>query len=180
MIALLIVLLVSAIVALLAALAALFFVFKTRVPFVRTPTASFETIIAALPKQPGIKIADLGCGDGSILFAVEQARPDAKLVGYELAPAPYLLARWKRWLKKSRIQLYYRDFNKSDLSSCDVVFCFLIASVMPKLETKLREELKPGALVISYGFTFPTWQPERSLPNPDPKRKSKIHIYRQT
>lgn len=148
-------------------------------PFVRTPHETWSTIIAQLPETKGLRVTDLGCGDASFLFALEQARPDLKLDGYELAPTPYFMARFKRWLKKSKIQLYYRDFYKVDLAQYDVIFCFLIAGVMEKLEKKLRQELKPSTLVISYGFTFPTWQPIQSLPNPDPKRKSKIHIYKQ-
>ncbi len=31
---------------------------------------------------------------------------------------------------------------------------------MKYLERKLQKELKPGAKVVSFAFTFPTWQPK--------------------
>lgn len=169
-----------AIVGLIASLLALFFLFKTRVPFVRTPHETWKTIIEQVPPQHGLRVTDIGCGDASMLFALEAARPDLRLDGYELAPWPYVLSRFKRWLKKSKVQLYYRDFYTVDLSQYDVIFCFLIAGVMPKLEKKLRQELKPGAMVISYGFTFPSWQPAQVIDNPSKRWRSKINIYKQS
>ncbi|MFC1662571.1 class I SAM-dependent methyltransferase [Patescibacteria group bacterium] len=180
MLAWLYVVLVLSIIALIGALMALYFLFKTRVPFVKTPSSAYREIIGQISPEADIKVIDLGCGDASVLLAIEKHRPEAHLEGYELSPAAYLQGRLKACLKKSNVRLYYRNFHKTDLSHADVVFCFLIASVMPRLEEKLLRELKPGAKVISYGFTFPKWQPVLSIKNPEANRRSKIHIYKKT
>ncbi|MFH0952167.1 MAG: class I SAM-dependent methyltransferase [Patescibacteria group bacterium] len=179
MIIILCLILAIAIIALFFAIYVMIVLFKTKVPFVKTPKKSIPLIIDNLPGEGSLTITDLGCGDADVLFALEKSLPRAKLIGYELSPTAYIRARFKKWLKKSKVKLYYQDFYKADLSQIDVVFCFLITAVMPKLEKKLQRELKSGALVISYGFTFPNWRPVKSLPNPDPKSRSRIHIYKR-
>ena len=49
----------------------------------------------------------------------------------------------------------------------DCITTYQHSIVMPRLETKLRAELAPGARVISNAFRFPSWQPARIMPRLD-------------
>lgn len=57
------------------------------------------------------------------------------------------------------MQIRYGDFFRADLHTAEVVFCFFTPESMERLKTKFVQELKPFALVISYSFPIPGWQP---------------------
>jgi ubiquinone/menaquinone biosynthesis C-methylase UbiE len=48
--------------------------------------ASCARLAAGLPAHDGIRVADLGCGPGVSTIELARARPDALLVGLDLAP----------------------------------------------------------------------------------------------
>jgi cyclopropane fatty-acyl-phospholipid synthase-like methyltransferase len=127
-------------------------------PFVPTQKQTLEKMIEAAKIQPGEKLADLGSGDGRILIAA--ARAGAEAHGYEINP---LLFFWSRWKIRqaglaSKAFVHWKNFWLADFSDYDIVMLFGITGIMPKLETKLKTELKPGARVVSNIFKFPNWE----------------------
>lgn len=161
------------------ALYTLVILFYTKVPFVRTPNRVIAMVLDEANIKPGENVYDLGCGDARFLIEVEK-RTGANTFGFEIAPWAYFLARLNIKLKKSKTVLYHKNFYKQDLSGADVVFCFLMDSVMPKVQAKLEQDLKPGARVISFAFAIKAWQPAKII---DSKkfhpRASKIYIYQR-
>jgi SAM-dependent methyltransferase len=148
------------------------------VPFVPTPNRNIERILDALDIQPGQRVYDLGCGDGRLVIAA--ATRGAQTTGFEVSPWAFLRACVNGWRSHSRANIIFGNFYSKPLADADVVFVFLLNTVMPKLETKLRRELKPGTVVGSYGFTFPNWQPEKIIEMPGSSaRASKLYLYRQ-
>ena len=76
----------------------------------------------------------------------------------------------------------FRDFFKASLQDADYVFCFLICDEMNRLEKKLQQELKRGAIVISNTFSFKNWEPQRIILVDEKKMSSlnnKIYIYQK-
>ena len=177
MIYLLFIVLALAIIAAIITLNAFITILWVRVPYVPTPNWAIQWMANNLDLKPSSYVYDLGCGDGRILFAMEKKFSNLKLTGFELAWLPYFITRLKIIFKKSKIKLLHKNFYKADLSNADLIFCFLIDSVMPKLEKQLKEQLKHGARVISYGFKFPNWQPSEVIVNPKKPKGSKINIY---
>ncbi|MBU0743753.1 MAG: hypothetical protein KKE11_00050 [Gammaproteobacteria bacterium] len=145
--------------------------FRTRVPFAKTPKKNIEIILQRLNLPKDSVFYDLGCGDGRALFVGEKygLRP----IGYELSLYPYLKCKIKKFFKGSNIVVRRKDFFKEDLSEAKVVYIFLVGGVLGKLSKKLSKELKPGTIVVSYGFGLPGWQGVDIL-NTSP---SKIYIY---
>jgi hypothetical protein len=45
------------------------------------------------------------------------------------------------------------------VSDADVVFFYLTSAQTTRLQEKLKQELKPGARVVSIAADFPDWQP---------------------
>ncbi len=130
--------------------------------FVPTKRKHVPKVIEMLGIKSGEKIVDLGSGDGRLMSAIAEAGGIAH--GYE--HNPLLVMRSKQNFKKLGIEdktfVYRKNFWKANLSHFDAVVIYGISYIMPKLEKKLRAELRPGARVVSYSFTFPTWQPTRS------------------
>src|ERR687893_1989218 len=55
--------------------------------FTAQPTwrASCARMAALLPPEPGIRVADLGCGPGVSAIEIARRRPDARVVGLDRA-----------------------------------------------------------------------------------------------
>lgn len=110
------------------------------------------------PKQ--LKFIDLGSGSGTIVFEAAELGFDA--VGIEYSP--YLV--WTARLRAKLCGLNNADFKRADLFSAnlseyDVVFSYLMPKAMKKLEKKLENELKPGAVFIAESFKLPNKKPSK-------------------
>lgn len=175
----LIFLLAASLIALTFTLNTFYALLKVKVPYVATPDWAIKYIIDNIPFKDGATIYDLGCGDARFLVGLKKKYPNITATGYELAWWPYLNAKQKIRSSHLKIDLKRGNFYNVRLSEADVIFCFLITSVMPRLEKKLLAELKPGSQVISYGFKFPNWKPKEIIANPDKPNGSKINIYQK-
>lgn len=152
--------------------------FLVKVPFVPTPKRNVKIIIDELNLKPKELFYDLGCGDGRILLEAEKR--GVKAIGFEISPWAYLRGKLNLWWHKSKAKILYKNFYHVNLTEADAVFCFLIDTVMPKVEQKLKKELKPGAKIACYGFKLPTWSPVKVIDlKPKNKRSSKIYLYTQ-
>ncbi|MBI3572897.1 MAG: hypothetical protein HY092_01720 [Candidatus Kerfeldbacteria bacterium] len=173
----LIIILVAAVIALFFALDALVTLFRYKVPFVSTSGWAIDWLKQNLKLDGHDVIYDLGCGDARVLIALAKKFPAASFVGIEAQWWPYLLAKWKS-RKFTNVKIFRQDFYKSDLSSATIIFCFLITSVMPRVEVKLKESLRSGTMVFSYGFRFPNWTTEQQIANPKRREGSKLNAYK--
>lgn len=150
----------------------------TRVPFAPTPKRNVGIVIEKLNLKPGEIFYDLGCGDGRYLIAAEQR--GARATGFEISPWPFLKAKLNLKRHRSAAALRYQNFYSVNLGDADVVVCFLLDTVMEKVEKKLERELKPGARVASYGFRLPSWQPIEVVDlKPNSRRFSRIYLYKK-
>ncbi|MCL4355071.1 MAG: class I SAM-dependent methyltransferase [Nitrososphaerota archaeon] len=109
---------------------------------------------------PSDVVYDLGSGDGRIL--VEAAKTyHATAVGVEADPIRVLFSRFAVGTNrlKGRVQVVWGNFFHVDLSEATVVTLFLSQGANRKLKAKLLSELRPGARVVSYVWTFDGWSP---------------------
>ena|SRR3989344_148205 len=115
------------------------------------------------PKK-GQKVAELGSGNGKVAIEFAKVNPGIKVDGYEINPLLVLYSR--RRIKKlgleKQIKIYWKNFWKINLSKYDIISVFQVIFIMPKLEKKLKAELKPGAKVISNEWKFPNWHAKKS------------------
>ena len=148
-----------------------------RAPYVKTPPHVIKKILSEIKINPGGTMYDLGCGDASVLIAMEK-KFGAKTIGFELSPIAYYRAKQKIKHERAQTEVYFKSFFKQNISDADVVFCFLVPGIMKRVGTYLDSQLKKSAQVISYAFPIPQWQPSKilnTLPNGD--KASKIYIY---
>ena len=101
-------------------------------------------------------VYDLGCGDGRLIVAAAR-RCGAQAVGVEIHPLRVL---WCRALIAAlglgdRVRVVRGDLFRQDLGDATVVICYLLQRTNDKLEGKLKQELAPGARVVSKRYRFP-------------------------
>lgn len=140
--------------------------------FVSTSRRKIKAVLEAVPLSPKTRLVDLGCGDGRFLRAAYR-RYGTVGVGYEINPWAYFLAKFYNFLSRCPARIMRKNFMQEDLSSYEVIFCYLFPDLLLDLAPKLRKEARPGTMVISANFPFPHWKPEKVLHVDDP-----VYIYR--
>lgn len=151
--------------------------FGGRVPLYLTGPQTVAVLEGLLPKRPGLKVIDLGCGLAGPLIALAAKRPDAEFVGIESAPIPFLVA-WARTRAsgKTNIEIRFGNLFKTDLAPFDVVYAFLSPEPMPALWTKAKAELRPGTQFISNSFEVPGVKPD-AIKEVGDLRGTKVFVY---
>lgn len=150
----------------------IYIIIKTKVPWAKTPQENLSKIFSEINLPKNSLIYDLGCGDGRTLFLAEKM--GYRAVGYELSLYPFLKGLIKKIIVKSKIKIRRKDFFKDNLEKANIVFVFLVSDVMEKLGRKLKKELRPGTIIISYGFTIPNWSAQKILDT----KPSKTYFYK--
>ena len=127
--------------------------------------------------KQGEVVYDLGCGDGRLLFAAEK-KAKVKTEGYEAAPFPYLLARFKKWLIGSNLRLHFQNFFEANFKNADVIFCYLGPEVMAKLLPKLKKDCRKGTRIYSNTFQMRGLQPVRVWARDRKKNLPSLYLYK--
>lgn len=146
------------------------------VPYVPTPNAVVDRMVASANLKQDETVFDLGCGDGRLLIAAEK-HTKVRPVGFEIAPMVYLLALIRKVLARSKSKLVYKSFFNADLSKADVIFCYLLPNVMPRLAEKIGKECKKGTRIISNTFHIHGMEPKRVLAKEPKLGIPTIYVY---
>lgn len=135
-------------------------------PWLPTLPSQRRHLLANLKLIDGQRVVDLGCGDGSMLFAVARLNPEVICVGYEISLLPLFIA----WTRKLMFYKTYRNVHirfgnlfKQDVRSADIVFIFLLSRCYPKLLTELKGKISPAAKVIVEAWPLPGIEPVETL-----------------
>lgn len=127
--------------------------------------------------RPGEIFYDLGAGDGRVAFYA--ARHSAgRIIGVELSLLFYLICLLKLALSGIKnLSFKFKDIYGEDLSGADAVFIFPASrrALKGRLQKKLKQELKPGARVITYVFPIEDWKP--AITDKPDKKDIAIYLY---
>ncbi len=139
--------------------------FMTGAPFVPSSKKTAETMIRLAHIRPGMIIYDLGAGDGRLLFLASSF--GAKSIGLEINPF-LVLYSWLKIIvlrKQKSIHVYWKNFWQGNFHDADIVFIYLIAWKMKRLEDMLLQTCRPGTIIVSNSFIFPRLHQIRSEPD---------------
>ncbi len=133
------------------------FVYKTKTgsPSVMSRPEHVERFMKYV--RGGMKVADLGCGDGSILIgAVKHGAASGD--GWEIEPVVWLKAKRevRREMLDSRIHIHFGDMWGADLSPYDLIYVYQLTRFAKKFREKIARECKPGALVVANTYPIPS------------------------
>lgn len=138
-----------------------------RIPDIHyTPTrhAIADAMLSLAQVTPADVVYDLGSGDGRIVIIAAQ-KYGAHGVGVEIDPTLV-----ERALENARdagvmdkVAFIEGDLFTADLSAATVVTLYLSASINKRLEPKLRNELRPGARIVSHQFLIGDWKPDEKI-----------------
>ena len=131
-------------------------------PYVPTKLEAIRKILKLAEVKKGKKFYELGSGDGRVV--VIAAKLGANSIGIEQSWLRVLYSRWKAHTVASHtlsgnLKFYHGDIFKRNYSDADIVYIYLLLKGVSKLETKLKNELRKGAIVITQTYHFPNWKP---------------------
>lgn len=116
--------------------------------------ASDKEVFCQALKFANIKKSDilyeLGSGYGENLILAYR-KFDIEAVGVELSPFHYFISLIKL-AQFPKIKLIRANLFQVNLANADIVYCYLLPKMLTKLYKKLKNELKQGSQLISYGF----------------------------
>ena len=134
------------------------------VPYVpTTPQAVTAMLKLADVKNTDI-VYDLGCGDGRIV--VDAAKTfGAHAVGIDIDPVRIKEAREnaRHAGVENLVRFEENDLFRADIHEATVVTLFLLSSVNLRLRTKLLQDLRPGARIVSNTFTMGDWKADKEI-----------------
>ncbi|MBI5413388.1 50S ribosomal protein L11 methyltransferase [Candidatus Peregrinibacteria bacterium] len=147
------------------------------VPYVPSESAVVAKMIAAAKLKSGDTVFDLGCGDGRLLFAAEK-KVKVKTIGYEVAPAMFLLAHLLKILAKSKAKIHFKSLFSANLAGANVIFCYLMPGALVKLSEKIKRECKKGTRIVSNTFGIPGLELVEKLERDKSKGLPSIYLYK--
>lgn len=128
------------------------FIYKTKTG---SPSVmSKDSHIRKLAKyvKPGMRVADMGCGDATALIAMVAAGAQSG-EGWEIEPLVWLRAKLKLRIQNSefrkRIKVRFGDMWGADLSVYDLVYVYQLTRYAPRFVKKCLTEMKKGSIVIA-------------------------------
>ena len=128
-------------------------------PYLPTRRKKVKRMLELAQVKPGETVYDLGCGDGRVLIMAAK-KFGAMGVGIEIHPLRYIWCQIKITFMglRRKVKIKYGDLLDQDISSADIVFCYLLPSTNVKLEWKFIKELSSKTRIVSNTFIFHTLQ----------------------
>ena len=128
--------------------------------YIPTPREAVEELLRFAALGAGDVLYDLGCGDGRIVIAAAR-RFGIRAVGIDIDSRRIAEARASAQQSgvEHLVEFRQQDALGVDLAPATVVTLYLSSSGTLALSGKLREQLRPGARVISRDTAIPGWDP---------------------
>ena len=134
--------------------------FQRDVPYVPSPQAVVDKMLAVAKVGPEDVVYDLGSGDGRVVITAAK-KHGAHGVGIDIDPARIREARANAESAgvAERVEFRQGDLFRADIRQASVVTLYLLSNVNLQLRPKLLAELRPGTRVVSHNYAMGDWKP---------------------
>lgn len=131
------------------------------VPYVPTPQALVERMLALAEVGPNDYVIDLGSGDGRIPVTAARLH-GARAFGIDIDPERVAEANRNAEQAKVTDRVTFRQQNlfETDISEASVLTMYLLSSINMDLRPRILNNLRPGTRVVSHAFTLGDWEPD--------------------
>jgi len=146
------------------------FIYKTKTGSPSLMSKQAEITRLSKYIKPGMRVADLGCGDGEVLRAL--AERGARGEGWEIEPWYYLRAICANLKEKTgnKVKIHWGDMWRARLSRFELVYVYQLTRYSERFAKKCQREMRPGTLVVAN--TYPIHQLKLA------KKDGKLFLYR--
>lgn len=133
------------------------------VPYVPTPQAVVDRMLAMANVTAADYLIDLGSGDGRIVVTAAK-KYGARGFGVDLNPVRIDEANENARKNRvaDKVAFYQRNLFETDLSQATVITMYLLPRVNLQLRSTLLD-LKPGTRLVSHDFDMGDWQPDEHV-----------------
>lgn len=131
-------------------------------PWLPTKPSQRRKLLEQLPLTGNERIYDLGCGDGSLLFAIARKHPGVRAIGADISLLPLAIGAVRKLFGGSayrNVRLRLANLFTTDVRDADVVFIFLLSKAYPRLKIKFAKELRDSARVVVEAWPLPDIEP---------------------
>lgn len=130
-------------------------------PYVALDQEIVDRMLQLAQVGPDDVVYDLGSGDGRIPL-MAALKYGARAVGIEVDKLRYLYSKLHAYVLRlnNRVVFLNQNFFDVNIAEATIVTMYLLPETNQNLAQKLLSELKPGTIVISSSFDFPSWVPE--------------------
>jgi SAM-dependent methyltransferase len=133
-------------------------------PYVPTPQAIVERMLALAEVGSSDLVVDLGSGDGRIVITAAR-QFGARAIGVEIDRS--LVAEAESAARAvgvgDRVRFLARDLHEIDLREATVLTLYLLPETNRKLLPKILAEMPPGARVVSHRYSVGDWRPDATV-----------------
>lgn len=140
------------------------FLRKPDIGFIPTEPAAITAVLTLAQMTRTDIFYDLGCGDGRILIAAAQ-QFGTRGVGIEMDAERLetASANARHAGVGHLIEFRQQDLFAADFRDATVVFLYLLPHLNLRLLPSLRQQLSPGARIVSRDFDLGDWKPDRTI-----------------
>ncbi len=148
-------------------------------PFFPTRKNDLEKVNQICKLKPGEVFYELGCGDGRVSIHLAKNNPNTQIIGLEMAFPLYVTAKIKSLFYPGKnLKIKWKNLFWEDLSKADCLYTFAMKESLNKaLKNKFKKELKSGTRIVSYVFSFESWDGKTEK---FPGFRAKTFIYKYT
>lgn len=133
-----------------------------QVPLYLSSNSATEALAELIEREQARCILDLGAGIGSIVVPLARRFPERRFVGVEHSALPWLVG-WLRTRGLANCEWRWQDLWATPLAANDLVYAFLSPVPMPRLDEKIRRDMRPGSLFVSNSFPIPDRQADLAV-----------------
>ncbi len=122
-------------------------------PWVPTKKRDIKRINILAKLQKNETLYELGCGDGRVCHALAELNPKANIIGIELSPLLFLLAKLRSIVVPCpNLKLLRANIFHSDFSDADVIYVFGRPDTLERMQAHIRKHQTKSIRIISYSF----------------------------